>query len=225
MMPVTCKQLFEATQAQPDDAFRIDSRELNQVTLVGLVTQMSEQSTHYSFTIDDGSALMDVRVWLEADDQNLFLRELRRTWQPHTYVRVVGHLRSFQQKRNVVAFRVQPLADPNELTLHLLDVVAAHLQNTKGPRSTLAAAPAAPVSAPFAGVGSMQDTGVAPLHKAILDTIRSRRNLTEGCSVQMLAAHLQRPEHEIRQAVDFLSSEGHLYSTIDEDHVQTTDSM
>eukprot|EP01116_Phalansterium_solitarium_P018247 TRINITY_DN4778_c0_g1_i1.p1 TRINITY_DN4778_c0_g1~~TRINITY_DN4778_c0_g1_i1.p1 ORF type:complete len:292 (+),score=100.71 TRINITY_DN4778_c0_g1_i1:110-985(+) len=235
-MPVTCKQLCEATQAAPDDAFRVDGRELSQVTVCGMVLELTEQTTHYSFVIDDGSGRLDVRLWLDAQDNehNSFVDELRRTaWREHSYVRVVGHLRSFQQRRNVVAFRIQPLADPNELTCHLLDVIAVHLYNSRGaPRS---AASSVPVAAPFPGAFASSSAAVAPpraadgavgqpLHKLILDVIRQRASAApEGCSVQFLAQQLRRPDSDIRLAVDFLSSEGHLYSTIDEDHYQTTD--
>ena len=49
----------------------------------------------------------------------------------NTYVRVFGHVRAFNNKRNVVAFKVVPLMDMNELTTHLLEVVHSHLALTK----------------------------------------------------------------------------------------------
>ena len=49
----------------------------------------------------------------------------------NTYVRVHGHVRAFQDKRNVAAFRVLPLTDMNELTTHMLEVVHCHLYLTK----------------------------------------------------------------------------------------------
>ena len=42
------------------------------------------------------------------------------------YVRVYGHVRSFAGKRSIVAFRIYPLADMNELTAHMLEVIFAH---------------------------------------------------------------------------------------------------
>ena len=49
----------------------------------------------------------------------------------NSYVRVQGHLRTFGGDRNVVAFRVMPVTDANELTSHLLEVVLHHLALTK----------------------------------------------------------------------------------------------
>ena len=42
------------------------------------------------------------------------------------YVRVFGHIRAFAGKRSVVAFRIAPLLDMNELTTHILEVIYAH---------------------------------------------------------------------------------------------------
>ena len=48
------------------------------------------------------------------------------------YVRVHGHVRAFAGKRSVVAFRVAPLADMNELTTHMLEVIYAHAYLVRG---------------------------------------------------------------------------------------------
>lgn len=44
----------------------------------------------------------------------------------NTYVRVCGTVRSFGGKKNIVAFKVVPLMDMNELTYHLLEVIHSH---------------------------------------------------------------------------------------------------
>jgi replication factor A2 len=47
------------------------------------------------------------------------------------YVRVHGHVRAFGGKRSVVAFRVAPIVDVNEVTTHILEVVHAHIYLTR----------------------------------------------------------------------------------------------
>ena len=49
----------------------------------------------------------------------------------NTYVRMYGHIRGFGGKTNVVAFRVTPLLDMNELTMHLLEVIHSTLYLAK----------------------------------------------------------------------------------------------
>jgi replication factor A2 len=53
----------------------------------------------------------------------------------HTYVRVYGHLRSLNDQRNVIAFKVTPVISHNEISMHMLEVVRAHLRLKKGASS------------------------------------------------------------------------------------------
>ena len=42
-----------------------------QVTLVGKITQASEQPTHLQFQIDDGTGKIDLSYWTSDDDQDM----------------------------------------------------------------------------------------------------------------------------------------------------------
>lgn len=54
------------------------------------------------------------------------------------YIRFYGHVRSFQDEKHCVAFRVDTVEDMNELTSHMLEVLVAHLDLSKtGGVSTL----------------------------------------------------------------------------------------
>ena len=49
-----------------------------------------------------------------------------------TYVRVCGHLKSFQDNKcSIIAFSINPIKDFNEITYHMLDVIHAHLSASK----------------------------------------------------------------------------------------------
>jgi len=50
----------------------------------------------------------------------------------NTYVRVRGTLRSFGGKKSVVAIKISPLKDMNEMTYHILDIIHSHV--TANPR-------------------------------------------------------------------------------------------
>ena len=58
-------------------------------------------------------------------ERTLMIRE-------NIYVRVHGHVRAFAGKRSVVAFRVTPITDMNELTTHMLEVIYAHAYLVRG---------------------------------------------------------------------------------------------
>ena len=49
----------------------------------------------------------------------------------NTYVRLYGHMRAFGGKTSVVAFRVVPIVDMNELTMHLLEVMHSQMVLTQ----------------------------------------------------------------------------------------------
>jgi replication factor A2 len=94
-MPVTIKQLFKATQAHPDDGFKVDGKELSQVpkylqlliilqlTLVGIIMNIQEQSTNINFVIDDSTGKIEVRFWVDAevDGNNEFSNRNRSQWR------------------------------------------------------------------------------------------------------------------------------------------------
>ena len=49
------------------------------------------------------------------------------------YVKIVGSVKSFQSQRNLTAYVIRKIEDHNELTFHMLDATAAHLEATRGP--------------------------------------------------------------------------------------------
>ena len=61
------------------------------------------------------------------------------------YVRAHGHVRSFGGKRSVVAFRVSPLIDINEITTHVLEVIHAHVYLTRSGGSSSGGAGGTPM--------------------------------------------------------------------------------
>ena len=49
----------------------------------------------------------------------------------NTYVKVFGVLKTFEEKHTIMAHKVMPLEDLNELTAHLLEVVQCKLYFTR----------------------------------------------------------------------------------------------
>lgn len=75
LRPVTCKQLNEASQAYADAPFMVDGQELGQVTIVGCIVKMNEQSTNLALQIDDGTGVVDVRMWFEDSDSDFMAQK------------------------------------------------------------------------------------------------------------------------------------------------------
>jgi len=219
LTPVTIRQLYNAVQQQPEDIFKVDGKELNQITIVGQIVSSQIQSTNLELLIDDSTGKIDVRQWLEPDEgANQYLEDQRAMYKEGVYVRVVGHLRAFQAKRSVMAFRIQAIDDWNEITFHLLEAIHVHLYNTRGPLEGEAAAPVPALATPQrqpagAGFGTV-------LRNNVMELLRSAPDTDQGCAIKDIVVQLaDYPEEEVRHAIEFLATEGHIYTTI-EDHVK-----
>lgn len=222
--------------SQADEAFRVGEVEVTQVTIVGIIRSTDKSMTNIQYKVDDMTgAPMDVKQWVDTEDPGVDNTVL----PPGTYVKVSGNLRSFQNHRSVVAFSVRPLEDMNEITSHMLEVVQAHMVLSK-PQTTLSAgggmtsSSVPPMSRPtmgssvgmggsYAGGNDMANNGLSPNQNQVLCLIRSCPE-PQGISIQDLKQRLSGISLAvIKQAVEFLSNEGHIFSTIDEDHYKSTD--
>lgn len=231
IVPCTVSQLMSASQA--DEAFKIGEVEVAQVTIVGVIRSTDKSMTNIQYKVDDMTgAPMDVKQWVDTEDPTMDSTVL----PPGTYVKVSGNLRSFQNHRSVVAFGVRPLEDMNEITSHMLEVVQAHMVLGK-PQSTSAAGGGMssnittmprPVmesmgGGGYSGANDMANNGLSANQNQVLSLIRSCPD-PQGISIQDLKQRLSGISlGVIKQAVEFLSNEGHIFSTIDEDHYKSTD--
>lgn len=127
-----------------------------QITFIGRINSINQQSTHISYVLDDGTSTMEVKKWLDQYD-NDFEAERRDAFKyglfhPHctshwvsdwktffdyhsegSYVRVTGHLRSFHNKKSMVAFHIRAVESADEIAHHNLEAIFVHLYLTKGP--------------------------------------------------------------------------------------------
>ena len=98
-----------------------------QVTLVGQVRSVAPQAINVTYRIDDGTGVIDVKKWIDAEKADANPR-----FAPDTYVRVFGRLQSFNGKRYVGAHYIRAIEDFNEVNYHLLEATYVHLSLTKG---------------------------------------------------------------------------------------------
>ncbi|XP_056300129.1 replication protein A 32 kDa subunit [Pseudoliparis swirei] len=230
IIPCTVSQLMSASQF--DEAFKVGDVEVSQVTIVGIIRSIEKSMTNIQYKVDDmTSAPMDVKQWVDTEDPGVDSSVL----PPGTYVKISGNMRSFQNHRSVVAFGVRPLEDMNEITSHMLEVVQAHMALGK-PQTMLSAGggmsiDVTPNSRPagestggsYAGANIMANNGLSANQNQVLSLIRGCPD-QKGINIHQLKDRLGvMSMYIIKQAVEFLSNEGHIFSTIDEDHYKSTD--
>ena len=58
-------------------------------------------------------------IYLQDDDDNMSVTPM----MDMTYCHIVGSVRSYNQKRNIMILTISPVTDLNRLTTHLLEVI------------------------------------------------------------------------------------------------------
>ncbi|KAL5016804.1 hypothetical protein ScPMuIL_006393 [Solemya velum] len=224
LLPCTVAEIFNTTQN--DDKFFSGEIEISQVTIVGLIRSVRETTTRLDYEIDDMSGPpIEVKQFVD-NDETVPDEEKVQAMRENTYVRVCGHVRSFGGKRSIVAFKMTPIADMNEVTCHILEVIHSHVMLSQDSSANAAVTSAGDATIGQTGYNDMTGAinGLTPIQSQTHLCIKS--NSTEhGASIESVCKQLRGvPEKSIREAIEFLSSEGHIYSTIDEDHYKATDS-
>ncbi|XP_041359502.1 replication protein A 32 kDa subunit-like [Gigantopelta aegis] len=219
ILPCTVAQIFNATL--DEDKFFSGDIELQQITMVGLVRTVKESPTRLDYEIDDMTGpSLEVKQFVD-NDESVPDEERVQTMRENTYVRVCGHVRSFAGKRSVVAFRIMPITDMNELTCHLLEVIQAHITLSAPQQSLNSDSGPTRMDTNVNTGGTIP--GLSPLQSQLQLIIKNNPSDT-GASIHDICKELRNISgKEIRDAVEFLSSEGHIYSTIDDDHYKATD--
>ncbi|KAL1917759.1 uncharacterized protein VTP21DRAFT_3593 [Calcarisporiella thermophila] len=227
LRPVTVHQILNAFQPHADADFKIDNVEVMQVKIVGVIRNMMKQSTNISYTVEDGTGSIDVRKWIDNEETEEVDTELRTG----VYVRVIGNLNRFGNKQHLGVYHMEPIRDFNEVTFHMLECIATHLYFTKGTPNTTSALnnsiynpQSAFISGNAAGdMGGM--SGYTPVQSRIMQIVREEPDTNEGTNVNVIKQKLQGQfsREEVQNAIDWLINEGHLYSTVDDDHVKSTD--
>lgn len=245
LIPVTARmiqQTTSTTNAEGTGSLALtDGRELYQVKLVGAVRAVESQSTNINFEIEDGTGLVEVKQWLDDNDCQAVAEMREQCLKENIYVKMVGQVKDYDGKKTLVAYSVRPLNSSNELTHHMLEVVysqesakradsivtpnAIH-SNAMGGSSTSAGvgfgassgSSGNQLQAASGGGGGQDD-----VQSAVSEYVRVEGERIEvGANVQSCIDSLTKGgrynESQIRQAIDHLASEGHIYSTINEEN-------
>lgn len=229
LTPVTIKQLHNCEHR--DSKFKLDGKDLAQVTFIGSILSSEQQPTNLNYLIDDGTGKINVRIYIDLEDEN------HSNHAENTYVRVVGNLREFNNQLSVVGFTLLPITDFNELTFHMLEAISVHLRNTRGEAGGAVgggavqqnAAPAMNGGNNYGGGNNFGGNAPAGgnddgLQQKVLKVFEADSS-DQGASIDYVCQQFPNVSRmDIKKAVEYLSDEGHLYSTVDDDHFKSTTS-
>jgi len=227
-------------QTSSNHGLVLHRQKFNTLTILGRVLSASETTTKCNYIIQDHTgAPLDVQLW-RAGETIQDVPEI----QKDQYVRVIGHSRKTAGASDtyIVAYAVKPVTDPNEVTLHLIETIFTALVCKKkknnivaqigitdgfpgGVPAILRGQPvtthAAPVTQTASQVGGV--SGMSPSHQLVLKAIQGCHSNYGIAFDDLCKAIGSVPPNAIRKAVEFLSQEGHIYTTMDDDHFKATD--
>ncbi|KAL1233367.1 Replication protein Asubunit [Trichinella pseudospiralis] len=208
IVPVTCSMINNMSPGE--DNLRIGTYEVSQVCIVAVIRDISYGDIYTDITIDDmTSSPITARQWVK---ENKSADEMQR--KCNSLVKVF---------------------DLNDLTVHMLEVLRAKLSFEKDYLNTDRKELNRPKDAgatPFMSYGTSEmqadskityDNGLSGLRAEIYRFL-SNNDTIEGCSVNEMKSHFAHVTmSKLRDEIEFLCCEGHIYSTVDEDHFKASD--
>ncbi|KAI1274172.1 replication protein A, subunit RPA32 [Xylaria sp. FL0933] len=230
LRPVTIKQIIDAEPSYAGDAsFRIDGLDVKQVTIVGMVRVINQQTTNITYRIDDGTGVIEVKLWLDADKQQ-DPSTSAASFVEGDYVRVWGRLKSFSNKRHIGAHVIKPVRDFNEVNYHLLEVTYVHLFFTRGgPPQQDGGGGGAGMGGGMGGGGDNHDSmfvddgndaryrGYSNKAKKMYDYLTRSGNPSEGIHMQVIAREAGMTIQDVMAGAEELLSHGTIYTTMDDE--------
>lgn len=239
LLPLTVKQIAGSFfSADANSSLFVDGVEAS-FRVLGLVTNKKERPADVSFSLDDGTSRIEISRWISMASDAAEVAAV----QDGMYVQVTGHMKEFQGKRHAFAFSVRPVTDFNEITLHFIECVHVHLENTR--LKLLGGAPTQidtnPImSIPFTNVGkgyqpplhsqfltySGVDNSENDICQLVLAVFQEPKMLASehGLHVDEVIRRLRLPRNKIVDAINYLVDVGHIYSTVDEYHFKSANS-
>ncbi|XP_027231867.1 replication protein A 32 kDa subunit [Penaeus vannamei] len=242
LVPVTVKSIIDSTE----DTLQIAGMDVHMIMVVGLIRAVDVTSTKITYTIDDTTGLIDAVQWIDADQEGGDDGS-KGPLMEMTYCRIAGSVRSHQGKRNLMVFRIVPITDLNFITTHILEVIHAQLklqhietlQNSGGMRSmsgpsgmmSNSLVGATGLDGGMGGMGGAGSGGMGNMHglegvdHLVYQTISMCKN-KQGVGRDVLYSTLKGKAGppQVDKSLEFLSIEGHIYSTVDDDHFKSTES-
>ncbi|XP_056641576.1 replication protein A 32 kDa subunit [Diorhabda sublineata] len=210
-----------------EDDFKLFGTPVQIVKLVGILKNFEVQSTKATYTIEDHTGSIKAVLWLESDgDTPTNLPNVKE----ESYVQLFGSLRHQNGEKTVMILRMFPISDCNIITSHLLETIYTRLSAEADSKRVLSdinvnnpgAALANSMSFVDYEMGGGGNSGLSPMQEKVFKILETDDTMN-GMSRDTLYSKFPPNQHkQVNEALQFLSNEGHVYSTIDGDHFKVT---
>lgn len=221
VVPVTINQILTSA----DSGLKIGTQDITLVTICGIITRMQVASMKVTYVISDDTGSIEAHLWVEADDDQNSVPVIVE----NTYCRVYGSVRTQQGKKHIMIFKIMPLESLNDLTVHMLEIVHANtmaaavkkVETTNGMNTGDSHLSNSLMSTSYS---SNIVSGFNPAQQMVFDVVKRSTDPTGIPRNEVINALKGKliPKN-INDILAFMCGEGHIYTTIDEDHFQCTD--
>ncbi|KAF8077882.1 hypothetical protein FPV67DRAFT_17657 [Lyophyllum atratum] len=131
---VTVRQMLEAERVHSTALFRIEKREFNNVILVANISSFRTCDTYTDFELDDGTGRIRAQQWNSGLDDGAEHNQLDVDLvDAFPYVRVVGALEQYMDKKLIKVLRMTLALSPYEPYHHSLQAICDTLTYERGP--------------------------------------------------------------------------------------------
>lgn len=250
---ITSLSLYQLKNAAPsrEDLFSVDNKDLGQVIVIGVIRHVDVRATKHTYTLEDHTGTVEVVHWTEDDTAQSDIREgmyvrvvghikahnNKNTLNAfkihqiedvneitcHLLEVIYTHLNAVRGPIAADGGRAGPAGgfngNPVSPSLRQMGQQGHQQQQQQRP-------PAASAYGQQQQQHQQAPNGLTHDQNTILECIKSSTS-DSGMSIQEILDMLPKPQFNealIRKVVDFLGNEGHVYSTIDDDHYKSTDS-
>ncbi|CAG4956043.1 replication protein A 32 kDa subunit [Colias croceus] len=224
--PIVIKQAIHCG----DDGINIWGTPIQIVSIVARVRNIKVQSTKITYTIQDMTGRMKAVLWIdqeamEEDDK------CSPQVQVNDYIQIYGNVRANKGKNVLMAFKIMPITDVNAILFHYLQCInnrykmEADSKKVKDMDTTSNFTNNVPANS-LAGMDTGSVNGLNQRQMMVYNLIRAS-TLEQGISKEDIYATLKdkMPSVEFENILELMCNEGHIYSTIDEEHFRATDAF
>lgn len=204
----------------------------SKVTFVGCVRKVSQKALYTTFLIEDGTGKTEIRYFHASasssqDPSENVVDEFGKSSivSENTYVKLLCRANGSSGNKSFVAQNIHEITDFNEVTCHFLEAMMATLHFTKGKAvsSNLGAASMASNQNPDQAASNNVSDSLNDVQRRFLQLVKEMQVGENGSYVPDIIARMTKEgfnQAKIQDAAEFLRTEGQVFSTIDENHLQ-----
>ncbi|KAJ2949054.1 hypothetical protein O0L34_g5995 [Tuta absoluta] len=214
-----------------DEGVKIWGTDIQIVSLIARIRNIRLQSTKITYTIQDITGRMRAVLWLEQDAMDEDDKSTPKV-QVNDFIQIYGNVKTNKGKKVLMAFKIMPVKDVNQITFHYLQCInnkvkmEAESKKEKVVNNNTNFNQGLPANSMVGVNESGSVNGLNPRQMMVFNLIRASTQ-DQGISKQDMYATLKDKMSQVDfdNILEWMCGEGHIYSTIDEEHFRATDAF